>query len=77
MRLLFLIILFCVITMASIEKEKDAMCWALCRTEGFDSGYYEKETKACDCLKRIKFKDISQPKVKIQRAPDIDYQSDD
>ena len=44
---------------------KNRVCWAMCRGEGFDTGFFEIKTDSCICGQRKKFKDITDKALKV------------
>ncbi len=56
-----------VITAALIytPQEKTAICWALCRNDGYNSGYYETKKKICSCVREINYREFTDVKFKV------------
>jgi hypothetical protein len=44
---------------------KNSVCWAMCRSEGFDTGFFEIKTDSCICGQRKRFKDITDKALKV------------
>lgn len=59
------------IALACTDKEvKDAICWASCKADNFDSGRYLPKTKECACEIRRKMSDAPHDPVAVPIHPD-------
>ncbi len=47
-----------VVSKCTIEV-KNGICWAICRNDGFDVGFYEDKHKSCLCGRRRSFKELT------------------
>lgn len=67
------IALFISIAMAKECSEwqiKSAVCWALCRRDGYDSGSYMPAKKSCACTLLKSFEAETESVIKISNAVD-------
>lgn len=58
------------IEMCDQRQLKSAACWALCRQDEFDTGYYVEKEDNCWCVSKRRFRDASAVKLSIPRAPE-------
>ncbi len=45
--------------------EKSAICWALCRNDGYNSGHYEEKKKVCSCVREINYREFTDVRIKV------------
>lgn len=64
-------------TTCSPDRLKRSVCWALCRKDGFDSGYYEKKNDKCYCITVKDFSDYTQPTLEIYKDYGTSNSSED
>lgn len=57
----------------SKQEQKTIACWALCRADEFDDGFYIEKTNECGCVRKEKFEDISRVKLRIEKKSKLDY----
>jgi hypothetical protein len=53
----------------SLADMKSYVCWALCRQEEYESGYYSGKDDDCNCVHKVKFKEMADMKIHINFAP--------
>ncbi len=44
---------------------REGICWALCRNDGYNSGYYETKKKICSCVREINYREFTDVKFKV------------
>ncbi len=64
---IFIITILIPTSLACTQPElKSAACWALCRQDGFDSGFYKEPD--CFCVMKQKFRDRARVKIKLEKV---------
>jgi hypothetical protein len=49
--------------------DRDSVCWAACRRDGYDSGYYSVLAKKCSCVRLEDFADLIKPVEVVPLPP--------
>lgn len=58
----------------SKDDIKTNVCWALCRADGFDTGFFETKSDSCVCGQRKKYKEITDKVIRVlPKKPAVDY----
>lgn len=52
-------------SMCTQDELRSAICWALCRNDGYDSGSYVRQTKKCACSVHREFLDLTRVILKV------------
>ncbi len=63
--LAFLLVKYASAGCLKTTEAKSTICWAICRTEGFDTGYFEARNDSCICGQRRRFKEITEKSLRI------------
>lgn len=58
-------------TIALACDSRTEVCWALCRHDGYDTGYYLEKGKACVCGQRKVYEEFTETKLTVPALPPV------
>lgn len=62
---LFIIAGFLTVACLTFKDVKNNVCWALCRQDTYDTGYYDKAGDSCICGLKKSYKDATDKALRI------------
>ena len=49
----------------TVKDVKGAVCWALCRQDSYDTGFYQPSTDECLCAVKKKYREITDKRLLV------------